>query len=257
MKNNSALYNEYIHEYTDYKLYPAEHIIIGRFQEKWSDFRMLDIGIGTGRTTHSFAPLTKQYTGIDYAENMLNQCQKILPLTNSSDLFHCDARDLSRFYDQSFDFVMFSLNGIDSVDHSDRIKILAEVRKVISQDGHFFFSTHSLLGFGHSRPKPKFKWYSPVKSFYHIYHNQKFNRRIQTLYPESSLFKIRKNNWEILKTGAHDFKMDIYHINPVYQIQQLDNAGFQVISTYCLHGGIEDVETTQANTLYYLCKVKQ
>ena len=257
MKNNVALYNEYIHEYNDCHLYPAEHIIIGKFQDKWSNFKMLDIGIGTGRTTHSFALLTKHYTGIDYAEIMLKHCQKMIPPANNIELIHCDARDLSRFYTQSFDFVIFSLNGIDSVDHSDRIKILTEIRKVLSQDGYFFFSTHSLLGFIHSRPTPKFKWYSPVKSFYHLYQNQKFNRRMTSLYPKNKLHEFLQNDWEILKTGDHDFKMDIYHINPVYQLQQLDESGFQVESIYSLYGRIENAETTQANTLYYLCRLKQ
>ena len=78
-----------------------------------------------------------------------------------------------------------------------------------------------------------------------------------SLYPKNKLHEFLQNDWEILKTGDHDFKMDIYHINPVYQLQQLDESGFQVESIYSLYGRIENAETTQANTLYYLCRLKQ
>lgn len=256
MHNNVALYNEYIHQYTDYKLYPAEHIILGKFQERWPNFKMLDIGIGTGRTTHTFAPMTRHYTGIDYAEVMLEQCRKIIPPRENINLIHCDARDLSQFYDRSFDFIMFSLNGIDSVNHDDRIKILKEVKKVLARDGYFFFSSHSLRGFKYLVPAPKFKWYSPVKSLYHLYRNLKYNWRMKNLYDANHVQDIRKADWKIVKTGDHDFKMDIYHVNPVFQVRQLDESGYQVESIYALYGRIENVETTQANTLYYLCKLK-
>jgi ubiquinone/menaquinone biosynthesis C-methylase UbiE len=255
MQNNVDLYNDYIHEYNDYNLYPAEQIIFGKFQEKWSNYTMLDIGIGTGRTTHHFAPITKHYTGIDYAEVMLNQCQKVLPANINATLAHVDARDLSRFYETPFDFVMFSLNGIDSVNHEDRLQILGEVKKVLAKDGYFFFSTHSLRAFKNFKLRPKFKWYSPAKSLYHLLKNMKFNRRMHSLYSDSHIKDIARLSWTILKTGDHDFKMDIYHIDPVAQIHQLKDAGFQVESIYGLYGGIENAETTQTNTLYYLRKL--
>jgi ubiquinone/menaquinone biosynthesis C-methylase UbiE len=256
MDNTAALYNKLIHEYKDYKLYPSEHIIFGKFDGKWPNIKMLDIGVGTGRTTFTFAPITKHYTGIDYAEAMLQQCQKILPANINTTLAHCDARDLSRFYNQKFDFVMFSLNGIDSVNHSDRLKILAEVKKVLSKDGFFFFSTHSLRAFSNFRSRPKFKWYSPVKSLYHLLRNIMFNRRMKSFYKDSDVQEIQQCDWKILKTGDHDFKIDVYHIDPVVQIQHLDEIGFQVESIYGLYGGIENPETTQVNTLNYLCKLK-
>ena len=38
-------------------------------------------------------------------------------------------RNLSIFDDAYFDFVMFSFNGIDSVEHQDRLAILGENQK--------------------------------------------------------------------------------------------------------------------------------
>ena len=134
MDQNVEIYNDYIHEYNDYKLYPAEQIIFGKFEDQWASFNILDIGIGTGRTTVNFAPLVKHYTGIDYAEIMLRHCQKKIPPATNTNLLQADARDLSRFYDTPFNFIMFSLNGIDSVSHEDRLRILREVRKILAQD---------------------------------------------------------------------------------------------------------------------------
>jgi ubiquinone/menaquinone biosynthesis C-methylase UbiE len=256
MDKTIALYNTLTHEYNDYKLYPAELMILGKFDNKWPNINMLDIGIGTGRTTLTFAPITKCYTGIDYSEGMLEQCKTIIPTNSTTILAHCDARDLSQYYNQKFDFIMFSLNGIDSVNHSDRLKILAEVKKVLAENGYFFFSTHSIRAFRNFRPRPKFKWYSPAKSLYHLLSNIQFNRTMKSLYKDTDVQDIHQSDWKILKTGDHDFKIDVYHIDPVVQIQQLDEIGFQVESIYDLHGGIENVETTQANSLYYLCRLK-
>lgn len=256
MDQNVEIYNDYIHEYNDYKLYPAEQIIFGKFEDQWSNFNMLDIGIGTGRTTANFAPLVKHYTGIDYAEIMLRHCRKKIPPSANMTLLQADARDLSQFYDTPFDFIMFSLNGIDSVSHKDRIRILQEIRKLLAKDGYFFFSTHSLRGFKNTRKRPPFKWHSIAKSLYHWLDHFKFMRRMRTHHPDSSMDEIRNKEWAILKTGDHDFKMDIYHIDPVYQLQQLDEAGFEVVSTYNLHGGVVAPETTTVNTIYFLCKAK-
>ena len=256
MQQNLQTYNNYTHEYKDYHLYPAEQIIFGKFEDKWSDFRMLDIGIGTGRTTYHFSPLVKHYTGIDYAEMMVQKCREKIKVTENVILEQADARDLSKYYNDKFDFIMFTLNGIDSVSHEDRKNILQEIRKVLTKDGHFYFSSHSLRAFRNYREPPKFKWYSPAKSILQIVKTKMFNRRIKSFYSDKQVQSFSGSDWKILKTGAHDFNIDIHHIDPSYQLKQLNEIGFDVVSIYGLYGGIQDVKTTKCNTLYYLCKMK-
>ena len=48
------------------------------------------------------------------------------------------------FKDNSFDFVLFSYNGVDYVDHADGLAILREIRRLIRPGGYFCFSTHNL-----------------------------------------------------------------------------------------------------------------
>ncbi len=46
--------------------------------------------------------------------------------------------------DNSFDFVLFSFNGMDSFSHKDRIAALGEIRRVLRNDGIFYFLSHNL-----------------------------------------------------------------------------------------------------------------
>jgi ubiquinone/menaquinone biosynthesis C-methylase UbiE len=57
-----------------------------------------------------------------------------------------DARSMIQFADNSFDFILFSFNGIDCVPHSDRLQILQEICRVGKPGCHFFFSSHNLQG---------------------------------------------------------------------------------------------------------------
>jgi SAM-dependent methyltransferase len=102
--------------------------------------RILDIGVGGGRTTRRLLELSRDYTGIDYSLLFVERARLAFPGVR---ILHCDARALGPFADASFDFVMFSLNGIDYVGHADRLRILQEVRRVLSAGGCFSFSSHN------------------------------------------------------------------------------------------------------------------
>jgi ubiquinone/menaquinone biosynthesis C-methylase UbiE len=47
-----------------------------------------------------------------------------------------DARDLSQFEDESFDFVLFSYNGIDVISHPDRLRTSREIYRVLKRTAH-------------------------------------------------------------------------------------------------------------------------
>jgi hypothetical protein len=59
---------------------------------------------------------------------MIETCKNRYPQVN---LITLDARSLSIFPDESFFFVLFLYNGIDYVNHADRIKILTEIHCVL------------------------------------------------------------------------------------------------------------------------------
>lgn len=107
---------------------------------------MLDVGVGLGRTTPYFAPVVASYVGIDYSLPMVESCiARLGDRFSNVSLDVGDVRDLGRFAAGSFDFVLFSYNGLDSIGHDDRLIALAELRRVTDAAGYIFFSSHNLL----------------------------------------------------------------------------------------------------------------
>ena len=128
---NQRVYGKFVHVYKWKELWPAERLIFERFMPYWHRMRMLDLGVGTGRTTYTFAKVTREYVGIDYVPAMIKKCIQKFGQSPSIRFLVCDARDLSIFSDNSFDFVLFSWCGIDAASHAGRKRILAEVRRVL------------------------------------------------------------------------------------------------------------------------------
>ena len=74
----------------------------------------------------------------------VNRNKKSVTIDLKSEAGKADARDLSAFADESFDFVLFSYNGLDCVGHADRLQVLAEVHRVVRPGGVFMFSSHNI-----------------------------------------------------------------------------------------------------------------
>lgn len=105
---------------------------------------VLDLGIGTGRTTGYLQDRAGRYVGIDYAPRMVEAAQLRHP---DADMRVADATDLSDFADESFDSVVFSYNGLDYL-HPDaaRIRCLSEIRRLLRPGGSFLFTRHNPRG---------------------------------------------------------------------------------------------------------------
>jgi SAM-dependent methyltransferase len=119
-------------------LTPAEWKVVIR----WIPYhvRLLDLGVGVGRTTGILQRRVAHYVGIDYAEPMIQAARERYP---SADLRVADAADLSAWEDGSFDVLLFSYNGIDSLHpEGKRIRFLEESRRVLVSDGLLILSTH-------------------------------------------------------------------------------------------------------------------
>jgi SAM-dependent methyltransferase len=100
--------------------------------------RILDLGVGAGRTVKPMLALSPHYVGIDYVQEMVDHCRREYPGVHFE---QADARSLSQLGDESFDLVLFSCNGISMVDHHGRLAILAEAKRVLAPGGTFIFST--------------------------------------------------------------------------------------------------------------------
>lgn len=102
---------------------------------------VLDLGCGTGRTTHFLHKMGADVLGVDISRNLIAAARHMEP--------HIDFREGNavsmEFADESFDAVVFSFNGLDCIHPKDaRLKAIHEVHRVLSPKGRFIFSNHNL-----------------------------------------------------------------------------------------------------------------
>jgi ubiquinone/menaquinone biosynthesis C-methylase UbiE len=247
---------EIVHHYSQLRqLQPAEQTILDLLRDKWSSMKMLDIGVGGGRTTQYFSSVVQEYIGIDYSEEMIAACQKRFH-TQSSVFEVVDARDMSQFPDNSFDFILFSFNGIDVISHLDRLQVLREVSRIGKSRGYFFFSSHSLQGL-----EKEFNWKTHI-SFnpFNTYVNMIMFTLLRFFNRSISQQQINTADYAIIQDESHNFRLKHYYVRPQEQLNQL-KANFDNIRVYSWQSGLELItqQDLSANTdmwLYYLCQIK-
>jgi SAM-dependent methyltransferase len=105
--------------------------------------RVLDIAMGAGRTTGLLLPSARSYVGVDLAPEMLEVARQRFP---GADLRVLDARTLEGLPDASFDLVVLSNNGLDALDHVDRLTALRAMARVVAPEGRVVFSSLNIDG---------------------------------------------------------------------------------------------------------------
>ena len=235
-------------------LQKPEVAVLEQLRNRLSHMKILDIGVGAGRTTAFFAGLAEEYIGLDYSANMVTACRRKFPQFTFK---VCDARCLNLFKENYFDFVLFSFNGIDSVNQDDRFKILREIHRVTKKNGYFFFSAHNLnFYFSHVRSIRLYKNpLSSVNLVLSFLRSRLLNNKIwnELRNPSKSLQNAMIYHYTCNKL------MLIYWLTPAEQIKQLLETGFRNIRVFDLEG-IEITNprllalTDRDSWLYYLCQ---
>jgi ubiquinone/menaquinone biosynthesis C-methylase UbiE len=242
--------------YTSLKhLQKPEATILNKLKDTLKNMRMLDIGVGCGRTTYYFSTLVKEYISIDLSGNMIKTCKENYPERENRAFRICDVRSMEMFEDNYFDFVLFSFNGIDNLSHDDRLLSFCEIKRVCKKGGFFCFSTHNLqsidklLNIDFSK-NPVLMTKRIIKYFLLRILNGNFE-------------KLKNKNFAMIENGLYQygfpFKYKRYYIKPKEQILQLNYTGFKNIEIYRLDDGKKVEDQSQLNTikdswLYYLCK---
>lgn len=224
-----------------------EETVINFFGNKLKDMKMLDIGVGGGRTTYHFADLVKEYIGIDYSENMIKACKE-----RFKDLHFevCDVRYMNIFENNYFDFILFSAGGIDHVPIEDRFKALLEIKRVCKHGGFFCISVHNLQNIDKLFAL-KFS-INPVELIRNI--RRYFLFRLANKPKE----ELRKREEVVINNFENRHKT--YYIKPEEQIKQLINLGFENVRVYS-HSegkGLKDkseLDSVTDNRVLYLCDV--
>jgi len=230
-------------------LFEPERVILEKFRSEMKYMRMLDIGVGAGRTTNYFANLAKEYVGIDYSTGMINASKQRFRNTNANISFKvCDARSLTPFEDDYFDFVLFSFNGIDCIGHEDRLKAFREMHRVGKNGAFLFFSTHNLESIDNL--------FEVRLSIHPIKLIAELKRNVLIRILNKNPKKLKSMKYAVINDGVHDFRIKLYYIKPAEQIKQLEDSGFSNIVTYSL----SEKETIGTciwvdDWIYFLCNI--
>jgi SAM-dependent methyltransferase len=234
-------------------LQPPEQAVLEMLGPRLGEMRMLDIGVGAGRTTLHFAPLVREYVGIDYAESMIEACRRRFPDAGPGVSFETrDAREMRAFGDASFDFVLFSFNGLDHLDHDGRIEALGEIRRVLAPAGTFCFSAHNLL----SVPRLfAFPWSHVAKRPWLL--GSKLVKWVLLHRLNRPLHKLLAARCATINDGAHAFRLRTHYIRPTEQVHQLGATGYADVRIFTLDGNEAEtgdgLDQLEDSWLYYLC----
>lgn len=227
----------------------AEIRILLRHKEAYWGRRVLDIGCGAGRTTELIHQLDVEYTGIDYSRKMVERCRSRFP---DATCLHVDARDMSCFDDGSFDMVLFSNNGLDSLAHEDRERAIGEVNRLLVSGGLFVFSTHNRQ-YRHAVSHPglelsldPFRQARALVRYWRRSRNHRRNIRFQ---------RFEEGHW-ILNDRAHLYSLLTYYTDLRTQANQLRELGFDPLEAYGQDGAELplDGEDDKSSWIYYVAR---
>lgn len=261
----------------DFLLSP-EKTILEELAPGLAGARMLDVGVGAGRTTLHFAPLVREYVAIDISPDMIEACRRRFEGTPWNTSFAvADARDLGAFAADSFDFVLFSFNGIDTVGgRTDRLAALEEIHRVCRPGGTFCFSSSNLRFALLRSSTPAFLWSlvrrSPGPALRHPGRLRKAvaeSRRWKRLNPGLREMAREGGGLVVEDRPRHEFSTEFYaspaarirtekyYVDPDRQAEQLVSMGFRDVRIFGPDGRRMDAQALRAGMpswwVYYLC----
>lgn len=226
----------------------AERVLLSKLLPEIKDLKILDIGIGGGRTTPHLLQISSDYTGIDYVPQLAEETAKKYP---EAKILCADATNLREFGDETFDFVLFSYNGLDCMSHEGRLKVLSEIYRTLKKNGICMFSSHNrdYKYFNTKIWKRKICLKLDYLIFllhclYHLPNHYKMKRH-----------EIYTDDYAIVNDGDHRFSLMLYYISIEQQRKQLIDIGFADIEAYDTNGAKVQMDTS-SHWLHYLARKK-
>jgi SAM-dependent methyltransferase len=211
-------------------LEPALALLFIRHRDDIAGRAVLDIGVGAGRTTRYLSTLTPHYVGIDYSPTMIDVCTRRFPAAR---IELADARDLARFAEASFNFVLFSAAGISTQDHESRLDVLREVARVLCPGGLFVFSAHNRQ-YRRASAGPDFQFArNPVTQFANVV------RWLRSSWRHSRMRRLEREfpEYALVNDAADGYRLLHYYIGPEEQRAQLERVGLIVESVWTHEAG--------------------
>ena len=188
--------------------------------------RILDIGVGGGRTVAALTAVSRDYLGIDNSAAMVTACRKRFADHHFEEM---DARAMPALPDASVQLAMFSCNGIGMVSHADRLLILREVFRVLAPGGVLLFSTHNQNSPDHTAG---FQWpeFEPSANPARLLvRSTRFAKQAATRWVRRRRLRsleIRTPQYSVINDVCHDYGVMLYYISLQEQRRQLESLGY-------------------------------
>lgn len=221
---NGRLYRnaDLVRVYAQTKLLPPEATALIRYRDDIQGRRVLDLGCGAGRLAVYLRPLTDEYVGADVSPHMVAHCRRVF---GEFPFVQADMRALTPFDSGSFDTVFAVSNLFDAVSHEDRLRVLAEVRRVLAPQGLLIFSSHN-RDYIHAGAAPRLAFHrnplTQLRLLIDYLQARANHRRIKPLHrfePDYALLNDSGNNY----CSLH------YYVSRDVQAEQLTDAGFKLL----------------------------
>lgn len=218
----------------------GERTLIHQLAASLRGKRILDVGMGAGRSAWLILLLSDDYVGVDLNRDMVEAARRNLPDT---DFRAADARDLSMFADGEFDFVYFSHAGLDAIDHVGRHEALSEFVRVTKPGGVVAYSTLNRSGpFWHMGPGPV----GAVGKSPNPYNYARFGARFglhprQHLHAFHNASRLRTlaedhDDWGTDTMPTHEWALLVHYVTGPEAVREAENVSLEDVSLIGDHG---------------------
>ncbi len=211
--------------YADQTLCAAETTILLRHKEAFAGKTVLDLGVGSGRTTRFLLPFAGSYTGVDLSPQMIARARRGFPKAR---LLEMDIRELAALSGETFDFIFAPWAVLDALSPGDRHKALARIAALSPPGGMFVLSSHNRDAALAGKP-PSLNWSKrPVRLALNAGHLAiaRLNfERMKHLREEHA-------DYALYNDMAHGWQGVFYYIGKDAQIAQLERHGFRTMDVY-------------------------
>jgi SAM-dependent methyltransferase len=235
--------------YRDNTLTPMEAAALLKYQAGFFARDVLDVGVGTGRTSRYLVPLARHYLGIDYSPVMLARLAVTMPQVPVRRLDMCD---LSALGSASFDFVFAPNNVLDAVSHGLRLRALCEWQRVLRPGGLLIFSAHN-RHYRHALRGPRLAAArNPVTQLCQLLRFARCWCNFARLAGE----RMQTGEFALLTDSGHDYACLHYYIGRCAQHAQLHACGLQCIDTLNHLGDPagSDADVSDSPSLMYIAR---
>ena len=231
-------------------LLPVETVVLERYRTACANRRILDLGCGTGRLAAHLLDLTPHYIGVDLSPYMIEHCRSTLPTTGRFAIGDMRALDL---VDGSVDVVFAIANLIDAVSHRDRLRVLAELRRVLAPGGTLVFSSHNRRWiYAGTGPRLE-RAGNPLAQLRHLgeFLVARLNHQRIRRYEHAT------DEYALYNDSAHNYSLLHYYIDRETQARQLECAGFALQEVFDDERGTaldEDDDARDDASLLYVAR---